>query len=200
MAAPKYLKCDCSICGGHIEFPADGIGTTIPCPHCGAETELTLPAPDMPALSSSRGYKWALAGLIILVAGVVGVLVALNMAQRLRKSGPRASTTVTSRPGLAAATPSMTVHTNNFTSSAVKIEAQPGSTLVYALGTLTNQLPTQRFGVTVELDLFDAAGRKVGTARDYREIIEARGEWKFRALLVIPDVTSARVSSAREQL
>ena len=201
MAAAKFLKCDCSSCGGHIEFPADGIGTTISCPHCGADTELTLPLPEIATAGTSRSLKWAIAGLAILVVGVVGIVIALNMAHRLqRKPGPRAAMNagIPGRPPAPAADLPL-AHTNHFTSSKVTIEAHPGSTLIYALGTLKNQLETQRFGVTVELDLFDATGRKIGTAQDYREIIEGRGEWRFRALLVTPKVATARVSSIREQ-
>jgi hypothetical protein len=202
MAAPTFLKCDCSHCGGHIEFPADGIGNTIPCPHCGADTELTLPAPDIALPGYSSSLKWAMAGLIILVLGVLGVFIALNLAQRILRNPPTIEgVKQRSEPAGLPASPESQwlVHSNHFTSSKVTIEAQPGSTLVYALGTLKNQIETQRFGVTVELDLFDATGRKIGTAQDYREIIEGRGEWKFRALLVIPNVAAAQVRSIRDQ-
>jgi hypothetical protein len=202
MAAAKFLKCDCSNCGGHIEFPAEGIGTTIPCPHCGADTELTLPAPDIASSGTSPGLKWAIAGLIILALGVVGVFIAFNLAQRILRDPPTIEgVRQRSAPAVLPASPESQwlVHSNHFTSSKVTIEAQPGSTLVYALGTLKNQLETQRFGVTVELDLFDATGRKIGTAQDYQEMIDGRGESRFRALLVVPNVATARVRSIREQ-
>ena len=39
-----YLKNACARCGKHIEFPAQGIGQKIVCPHCG--TTITLQRPD----------------------------------------------------------------------------------------------------------------------------------------------------------
>src|SRR5208283_2266131 len=35
-----HFKCACQNCGGHIEFPAGGVGQTILCPHCGWQTIL----------------------------------------------------------------------------------------------------------------------------------------------------------------
>ncbi len=204
MPETKFLKCTCAGCGGHIEFPADGIGMTIPCPHCATETELTLEVPESTSPLSSRSLKWALAGVVILVIGVIGVFAALNVAKKVLKK-PRSTTLARSalRPRKtevpsAAATAAM-VHTNNFISSGVKIEQKPGSTLTYAIGNLKNQSDGPRFGVTVVLDLFDAAGTRVGTAKDYRDSMEARADWKFRALLVKENVASVHVISIREQ-
>ena len=39
-----FLKCDCSNCGQHIEYPAEGAGQTISCPSC--NQEIILPPPD----------------------------------------------------------------------------------------------------------------------------------------------------------
>src|SRR5256885_312797 len=38
-------KCSCSQCGNHIEFPLEGAGAVVACPHCGQQTQLTLEAP-----------------------------------------------------------------------------------------------------------------------------------------------------------
>jgi Zn-dependent protease with chaperone function len=40
-------KCSCSHCGNHIEFPLEGAGLTIPCPHCTQSTRLDLEAPPL---------------------------------------------------------------------------------------------------------------------------------------------------------
>src|SRR2546426_6092430 len=40
MNEPGYLKCPCHCCRGAIEFPVEGVGRTISCPHCGQETTL----------------------------------------------------------------------------------------------------------------------------------------------------------------
>ena len=38
-------KCSCLQCGNHIEFPLEGAGAVVACPHCGQQTQLTLEAP-----------------------------------------------------------------------------------------------------------------------------------------------------------
>jgi hypothetical protein len=38
-----YVKCPCNHCDILIEFPAEGIGQTITCPHCGMDTVLFQP-------------------------------------------------------------------------------------------------------------------------------------------------------------
>ena len=40
MAEANYLNGACESCGGHIEFPAEGIGLSVSCPHCGQPTTL----------------------------------------------------------------------------------------------------------------------------------------------------------------
>jgi hypothetical protein len=44
-AANSFVTCPCNNCSGHLEFPVDGMGQTINCPHCGVETILFQPAP-----------------------------------------------------------------------------------------------------------------------------------------------------------
>ncbi len=44
MSDSGYLKCACSYCQGHLEFPAHAVGITTTCPHCGVETTLVAPA------------------------------------------------------------------------------------------------------------------------------------------------------------
>jgi hypothetical protein len=48
---PAYAKCECVHCSGHLEFERGYAGMTIPCPHCGGETVLTLPPPPAPDIS-----------------------------------------------------------------------------------------------------------------------------------------------------
>ena len=199
MTESKFLKCTCTQCGGHIEFPADGIGQTVPCPHCQWPTELVLDAPEETSARPARSLKWAIAGIFILAIGVVGVAAALLMAQKMMRK-PRAAV-VNSR---LAKTTSGAVTTanliNGFSVSDVKIVKTPNTTLVYASGTLKNETEKQRFGVTVEMDLFDAVSNKLGSTKDYnRDAIEPHGSWTFRALLVQRDVASARVRAIREQ-
>jgi hypothetical protein len=210
MADTKYLKCLCAQCGGHIEFPAEGIGMTAPCPHCGWQTELRLEAPTTAPASSSRSLKWLIAGVVILVIGLIGAVSAVLVAQKLAKKSRVQSEVARSgvRPMKTNANPGSPVPSrtkraeiiNDFSASEVKIEKAAGSSLVYASGTVRNETDKQRFGVTVEVDLFDSAEKKIGTAKDYKDTIEPRGQWTFRALLVRKDVTAARIASIREQL
>jgi len=216
MSEKSFLKCGCAQCGGHIEFPADGIGLTITCPHCAQPTELGLPLPVSLSARPSRSLKWIVAGLVVLAVGVAGVAGALLLAQRLAKKtrGTDVSPVAVSipkavrghKPETNAASPPAAVaiakraeSSDGFSASEVKIESAPGSTLVYAVGTIKNVTDKPRFGVTVELGLFDSGNKRLGGARDYKDTIEPHGEWSFRALLVQKAVASARISSVREQ-
>jgi Zn-dependent protease with chaperone function len=40
MSDQKYSIASCENCGGHIEFPAEGAGMRVQCPHCAVETNL----------------------------------------------------------------------------------------------------------------------------------------------------------------
>jgi hypothetical protein len=73
-----------------------------------------------------------------------------------------------------------------------------GSRLVYVTGVLRNDSDHQRFGVRVELDLLDAATNKVGTATDYRQMLEPRATWQFRAIVTDRRATGARFVSVKE--
>lgn len=207
MADSKYLKCACAHCQGPIEFPAEGIGESIPCPHCGALTELVLATPDEAPAPTSRHLKWFLIGGGILIVGTVAAIALLflanHLARRTREQQqvrPRVEADARSKPGrvkksLNADTATM----QDFEFSSVAVGAAPGSTLVYASGTLKNATDRQRFGVAVELELQDATGAAAGTAKDYAAVIEPRAEWKFRALVVPKNVTRARITKITEQ-
>jgi DNA-directed RNA polymerase subunit RPC12/RpoP len=45
MSDQPFLKCPCQNCGEAIEFPAQGVGLSVQCPHCSQKTVLTGPAP-----------------------------------------------------------------------------------------------------------------------------------------------------------
>ena len=74
----------------------------------------------------------------------------------------------------------------------------PGSSLVHAVGTVTNPSAKRRFGVRIEVDLFDAAEKKIGTAKDYQPVIEPNGEWNFRALVLPSKAASAKLAWVKE--
>ena len=73
-----------------------------------------------------------------------------------------------------------------------------GSRLVYVTGLLKNDSDHQRLGVRVELDLLDAAGNKVGTATDYRQTVEPRATWQFRAIVTDRRATAAKLVGVKE--
>lgn len=208
MAETKFLKCPCDHCGGHIEFPADGIGATIPCPHCARPTELALEIPAHLIQRPGRGRKWFIAGAVILVVGAVAIVAILITAQRLMKKTreqneefspgalPALRTNAAARiPARLAPAQSL----NSFSLSPVTIEKAAGSSITYATGALKNETDRQRFGVNVELEVLDRAGTKLGIAKDAAQIIEPRAEWKFRALIVPKNAASARVVEVKEQ-
>jgi hypothetical protein len=203
MPETKFLKCACESCGGGIEFPAEGIGSTVPCPHCGWHTELKLENPVVQTAASSRSLKWIIAGAVILCVGFIAIVAILVTARRMMEKARRdQSETQTVRPAKTniakpAPPPVAGKAINDFSISPVAIDKT--RSLAYATGTLKNETDKQRFGVTVELELLDSGGKKIGTAKDYKDLIEPRAEWKFRALLVQKNVAAARVASVKEQ-
>jgi hypothetical protein len=208
MAETKFLKCACANCGGRIEFPAHGVGSTIPCPHCNFPTELVLETPVVATAVARRSKKWFIAGAVILAVGAIAITAILVTARRLmdkarekNEAERRALVTAlrTNTPAAKTPAPAPAQKLNNFSITAVTIQKTPGSALTYATGTLKNDTDKQRFGVTVELELLDAEGSKVGAAKDYLNIIEPRAEWKFRALVVAKNVSGARVANVKEQ-
>jgi hypothetical protein len=198
----KYLKGECSHCGGHIEFPADAAGMSTDCPHCGKPTELLLAtAPEVPSISS-KTIVWTIVAVLILALGGIGLWAAFNMAQkRLAARTPPRPVAPVFPTNAAPPEPEDPATKAGFRASPITLEKEktPGSSLVYAVGTITNPSAKRRFGIRVELDLFNAADRKIGTAKDYQQVIEPNGEWHFRAMVVASkDTASARLASIKE--
>ena len=46
MSEESFLIAACDHCGGHIEFPAHGVGAKVACPHCANETVLVEESHD----------------------------------------------------------------------------------------------------------------------------------------------------------
>lgn len=213
MSAAEFLKGQCQHCGDSIEFPAEGTGQTAPCPHCGQLTVLQAAAPA-PAAGSRTAKKSSAVTVSIVVIGLLAIagFVVLQSMRKPRGTG-RESATVASPDG----NPALATDTNRQTESSpttnapapkslvdfktgpVTLEKTKGSSLVYAVGVLRNESDHQRFGVNIELELTDARGNKIGTAKDYRAVIEPRHEWRFRALVLDSKATIATVSAIREE-
>jgi DNA-directed RNA polymerase subunit RPC12/RpoP len=199
MDQTKYLKGECAHCGGHIEFPALSAGTVADCPHCGQPTELLLARPKEEPAIPTKALVWTIIAAVVLILGLAGTLYALHLAKKqvVMKGGAPAATNAITKP----LTETNALAKMGFTAGKVELEQAKGSSLVYAIGTLKNTENRERFGVKVELDLFDAGGKKIGEASDYQSVIETNGEWQFKAMVVdskrtasgkIRDITETR--------
>ena len=204
MNRTKFLKGECQHCGGRMEFPAEMAGLTAECPHCGQQTDLLLAAPPEEPTVPRRTIVWAVIGIVILTLGLVGALAALKRAERWAARQKRQDESVAAEQHSSNApvdTPPPADDTqsqNGFVVSSVAFERAPGTSLVYACGTLRNTSDRKRFGVKVELDLFDPNEQKVGAATDYQQSIETNSVWKFKALVVNAKATSAKVATIKE--
>ena len=203
MNPTKYLKGSCQQCDGHIEFPAEMAGLTTTCPHCGQTTELLLAAPPEEPSVSRRAILWTAASILVLGLGLLGAIVALKRAQLLaarqeqQAQTKAVSASTTNIPSPAEGNTQSTAE-NDLPVSDITLEKTAGTSLVYAVGTVKNSSKHQRFGVKVELALLDAAGQKIGTATDYRPVLEPGGQWQFKALVVDSKAVSTRLESIKE--
>ena len=203
MRGQKYLKGACQHCGGHIEFPAEIVGTPTPCPHCGQHTELLLARPAEESGLPLRVILWTVAAIVVLLAGLAGSLFAVKRAQRLverqRQHAPAMAAPVlpTNAPEVADAIKNG-VEQNDFAVSEIMLDKAAGTSLVYGVGTVRNAANRQRFGVKIQLALFDVSGQKVGTATEYRQVLEPNAEWHFKALVVDSKAVSAKLEWIKE--
>ncbi len=206
MSETKFFKCSCAHCAGHIEFPADAAGLSLPCPHCGRDTDLIValaPAPLLADETTKVGKKlmWMAAAGVVLVIGLFVGLAALNKfkdrleSKRVAKAAPQ-RTPAPAPP--TAPRPPPPVSINEFTVADLAIEQAPKSTLIYATGLVRNNADRQRFGVRIELDLLDAASQKIGTAKDYLPILDPKKEWRIKALVVDARAVRAQLAVIRE--
>jgi hypothetical protein len=192
----KNLRGECQHCGGPVEFHAESTGTTADCPHCGQPTELLLAAPpEENSPVRTKAVVFTVIAILILLGGLIGAVIALKRAERLKASRLSAQTQVEASTS---ATPVGPFAGQGFRVTAVELTQGQGSTLIYAVGLVVNASNRQRFGVKVELELLDGEGAKLGKASDYQKIIEPNGEWKFRALVVEKRTVAARVIGIRE--
>ena len=192
----KNLSGECQHCGGRFEFPAEAAGLTGECPHCGQPTECLLAAPpEEKSPAQNRAIIYTVVAVVILIGGLIGALVALKRAQRQfgRKQEVQTQTSTLSPPK-----PADPFATEGFRSSTVTLETMPGTKLVHAHGSIVNTTNRQRFGVKVELELFDAGGKWLAKATDYKDVIEPNAEWKFRAPVVEKKAASAKVAAIKE--
>lgn len=209
MSDDNFLRCSCKECGNHIEFPEESAGTVAACPHCGQWTELTADTPPDEAVASQRKAIW----LFVLLSCLMLAVVAGAFFFLRNRANPGSQPPV--QPARIAAIPTNPPPTNpapakpvvpekppksldDLKVSQVQLEKAKVGSLVYAIGTVTNASEYQRFGVQIELDLFGKNGKKLGVAKDYKDIIEPNHEWQFHALIPDPRTAVAKVSALKE--
>jgi len=196
MSTDNFVKGECRACGGHLEFPAEAAGETIECPHCGKPTKLAAgAAPNQAGIS--RRKRLAIAVALFLAAVVPTLLLVLNKPHAAASSALVTKAVSTNTPA-APAVPADEIRTNDFAVSAIRLEKTPGSSLVYVTGKIRNLGDRRRFGVRVELNLFDKNARPIGLAKDYQPLLEPGAEWHFKAMVMESKVVSARLNSIHE--
>jgi hypothetical protein len=188
MSDADYLKCPCQKCGGPIEFPASGVDEVINCPHCGAQTKL---------VSSKSVGKFAISiGLVlsVLCLAVSGFGIYWRITHRPSPIPSQTQQIVTNGIVSKAFT-----ELNDFQIGKITLKKSVEGGLVYAQGTVTNDTDRQRFGVKIELDLFNAQDNKIGDASDYLAVLEPHKAWQFNALLTEPKTVKAKLANILEQ-
>jgi hypothetical protein len=213
----EYLKCPCKECGTNIEYPPDAAGTTVSCPNCGQWTELAAAKreEEEEAPGMTINLFWVLAGVVVLL-GIGGAAFMHLHGQRagadidakiatpakptnalVMITNPPANV-VTQAVALPPPPPKPKSH-DDLRVSEIKLEKMPNSSLVNAIGTVTNDSTYERFGVKVELDLFDAQQKNIGAAQDYKEILEPHQAWEFHALIPEKKAATAKLKAVTEQ-
>jgi hypothetical protein len=205
MSNHDFVKGECRHCAGHLEFPANATGQTVPCPHCGQPTELV--APVLPNKINGSPHIWPGIILVIclLAAGLAGAYLYLQKASRGSDSeasplpsAPSNTPTVSATAPVVAPEPQAQETTNDFGIMPFKLEKTPGSSLVYVTGAIRNLSDRQRFGVKITFGLFDTNDNAIGSATDYQSVLEPNGEWHFKALVMESKAVSARFDSIVE--
>jgi len=203
VADTKYLKGECSHCGGHLEFPAEAAGMTADCPHCGKQTELLLAAPKDEGGIPGRIIVWTVVAVLVLGGGLGAAMYALKRAQRWAESRKQVAmpvqssntTPVSPTPEPAVPDP---IREAGFRVSEIKLEKE--NSVVHAVGTVQNVTTNIRYGVKIELDILDADGKKIGTTSDLnRETIDPNGKWTFHALVLGKKAAGAKATGVSEQ-
>jgi hypothetical protein len=209
-----YLKCVCQHCGGHIEFPSEGAGRTVECPHCRWSTVLVggTPVEPVPIGGGPETRKkifrtFFIAAFVVIAAGAAvywywrvpkdhaASLPAPSIADHQSQSNeaaPKPPAPVVAAPVV----PPDPWH--GLVVGPISLEKATDGHLVYAVGKLRNTSDRQRFGVKVELDVFNAEDEKIDTATDYAQTIDPGKEWKFKALVTDRAAKTAKLTAVTE--
>jgi len=175
-----WLTFECPDCHGLVEMPVPAAAPEqLQCPHCG----YLIPRPS----PKSSAKKMLVLTTVIVCMGAVGLGVAFAFKHR---APPKEKLPAIAAPMVAS------ISTNQFTISSVRLEKE--GALRYVQGTASNGLAQQRFGVKIHLDLLDTNELRVGSASDYRPMVQPNEVWRFRALVVEPAAVSAAVTGIQE--
>ena len=173
---------------------------TVQCPHCSQQTVVRQPASRAVEVPQKTSGAWVWIGLALVLI-VVGTAAFFFFKPKptltVTSSNPPIQTT--NVPAAAKSEPKPK-SLQDLKVSNVRLEMPKGSGLRYALGTVKNDSEHQRFGVQIELDVFDKNGQPLsGKATDYVQMLEPGKEWKFRALVLDSKAASVKVASIKEQ-
>ena len=198
----NFFKCSCRNCGRHIEFPSNGAGMTVPCPHCGKETMLGVSA-SAPIPNKSNKALWVKVGVAVVI---IGAVVAFIWPQKQKVAAATPPPKVVAAPVVPVVNTNKPVSPtpvaniiNDFDVSKISLQKMAGSGLVYAVGTLNNTQERQRYGVKIELNQLDEKGQNLGVVSDYVSTMDSHQEWQFKAILTSPHVAKVTVAGIREQ-
>jgi hypothetical protein len=208
MTLENFAKCACQHCGGHIEFPVQGVGHRISCPHCHEPTLLTRTAPvEIGGGRATRKRIYlSVAIAASLLAAVGGAYWYVNypvfkqaVATPSRPVQPSGADSAGPDPLPPPKPKPPPDPWHGLKASKVSLDNSGNNSLIYAIGSLTNESTRQRFGVKVELDILDAHRNKLGSATDYTEVIEPGKTWKFRAMVTDKNAKAAKLTKVKEQ-
>jgi len=195
----KQLRGLCQHCGGRFDFPAEVIGNTGPCPHCGKDTEMMLEKPKAESEVPKRMVVYCVLAVVILGLGLAATNFALKRARSMAQGkNPAGATPGGTAPRNAPAGP-LVVQTNDFFITAATVQKPEGEPLPLALGVLSNGLSRPRLGVRLTLDVLDARGQKIGTTMDSIILVEPLGKWQFRAPLLQTNAAGVRFAGVHEE-
>jgi hypothetical protein len=191
MNPTKRLMGVCSECGGSIQFPAELIGTTTTCPRCRKQTELRLESPPEEPSVPRKAIVWTAVAVVILVGGLIASLVALKRFEHLAERQKD--------PATAAAGAKDGAVFSGLEVSAISLGRGQGRDGNHVVGTVVNASGRRRSQVTLEFDLLDARGQKVGVAQAYRPVFEPGARWEFKLPVAGESkAVSAKVASIKE--
>jgi hypothetical protein len=207
----KLLKCSCKECGNHLAFGPSMLNTVITCPHCGQWTELSSDSQAGLGEPKSRRFPvMVLVGVLVLAAAAAGGFVfmknkksdaetkPLKMALAPINAAPEPAPPPATTETVAENNVQRTKSLDDLKVSVIELQKTPGTSLVHAVGTVKNDSDFVRFGVKIELALFNKDGKKIGTAQDYQSTIEPHKDWRFKALVADPRTVTTKFTSLTE--